>query len=625
MDGQESAKQTKPRSGKQTITKRKRESADRRTLFAAIDFETNALDGDVVFGSLQFELEAMGQRSPIYRVYSAAGMLDLMIEHNAPRMRWFAHNLEYDLLFLLREAEQRVVCGEVKSVKLFERGLNCFYRAEIELPDGEKINFYDSMALFGFSLKVFLKNFSSVGEKLTLDFESETFDIDNPAHIDYALQDTRGLLDAMCNFDKAIYDIFGVHCKGTISSTALAAWEVTLNDDDCFVKPGDAQAEFFREGYFGGLVFLTSTEAKTDYVSGDVNSMYPYVMRKFGVPAGVPIGSKQIKPGIPGMYRAVFTVPDSLPFGCIGYRDNKGICWPRGEFESVAFDFEIERAKRWGCQVKILEGCIFPDGYVFPFEKFVDLCELKRAEYKGQPFEIVVKLIQNSVYGKYGTRTDGREVYMAEEIPDGDGWQPYLDCHQGGLPIQSIYQRETERETYYMLPHWAAHITARARAELLDAYEAAEGQAVYGDTDSIKVPRETFEAMATAGKIRTGKAYGDLKLDAEYQEFRAIAPKVYVYREHDKISGKGKGIPEKHRTAEFWGAVFQGERPTVEYTSLGKLHSTLKKGGERKLSTCTRTSTDLENSIAWWADGTTVKAVTIKNKVRLKSENHHKP
>ena len=617
MDEQQTAKKAKP--GKRTITKRPRENAERTHLYGGFDFETTGLDGEVVFGTLQCELSAGGDRTEVYSVWGVDAMFDRLVELNKARMRWFAHNMQYDAYFLLHECQRRIDTGEVLKVDLFERGMGNFYKISITLAEGPKLEIYDSMALFGFSLDKFLKSFSTVGEKHKLDFEKESFDVNNPEHVAYAEQDTRGLLDAMVNFDRAFYELYGVHLKGTISATALAAWEVTLKEDDRFKKLSDPQSDFARKAYFGGLVFITSGETHTDIVSLDVNSMYPHCMRMFGVPVGVPGFSKSFVTGKPGIYHAIFTAPANLDFGCVGFRDKKGIAWPRGTFESHAFDFEITRAQRWGYIVDIKSGLIF-DSVEYPFNDFVDNCEKNRAEHKGTPFEIVVKLAQNSVYGKFGTKTEGGECALfndSDEIPD--GWYPYIDEKTGGSVFPGLMKRDTERDTYYMLPHWAGYITAKARSELLDIVEAAGGAAIYGDTDSVKMPRAVYEDLQKRGLISVGAGYGQLKVDEEYQHFRAIAPKVYAYVSRGTFAGKGKGIPEKKRTADFWQAVYNGETPTVEFKTLQSLNSALKSGGKRQLKDAHRTSTDLVNSESWYSEPTgRIRAVIIKKGKREK-------
>jgi DNA polymerase type B, organellar and viral len=629
----ENISKTKAGFKKNFISKRKKEDTQRVYRFGAFDFETTSLDGDVCFGTAQYEKEIDGQRSEIFMCYSAAEMLDYLFENTSGKMRWYAHNLEYDLLFLLQEANKRLDWGELDKVELCERGMGSFYRAVFYRGE-DKIELYDSMALFSFKLEYFTEQFSKVGKKLKLDFEKESFDINNPAHIEYAIQDTRALLDSMINFDAAIYQIFGVHAKGTISSTALAAWEVTLDSEARYYQLTKPQNDFCREAYFGGLVFLTDTNTHADCVSVDINSSYPDKMRRFGVPVGRPEYTLTIVWNRPGLYRCKFTAPDGLKFGCIGYRDKLGICWPRGEFESVAFEFEIKRALSWGYKVEMIEGIIF-ERYDYPFNDFVDLCERQRAKYKGTAFEIVVKLGQNSVYGKFGTGEVGKEICMFSELElenlDLAEWRPYIDDRSGSYPIDNCFERETEREAYYILPHWAAHITARAREQLFQMYEATGFTAIYGDTDSVKMTRDTYNKLVSDNKINVGKSYGEWKLDAEYFEFKAIAPKVYTYYERETIwpslfksqivknfDGKGKGIPEKNRTKVFWESVFYGATPTVEFNSLGGLSAALKKGGDRKLKPTHRASTNLKNSAGWFENDGEVKAVKIIDKKRIK-------
>ena len=90
----------------------------------AFDFETNGLGGEVVFGTLQYEIAPRGNRSDIIDTYHADGMFDLLKACNSKNMRWFAHNLEYDAWDIIRAAKQRQKTGEVLNIIPCLRGLS---------------------------------------------------------------------------------------------------------------------------------------------------------------------------------------------------------------------------------------------------------------------------------------------------------------------------------------------------------------------------------------------------------------------------------------------------------------------------------------------------------------------
>ena len=598
------------------------EKPERNFSMGAFDFETNALDGDVVFGTFQFELDGPGSmRSKIQDVFTPEDMLDGLLRANEPGMRWYAHNLEYDLLYLLVAARELQLSGEIYDIQLFERGLGQFFKCIIHYGDGQTLELYDSMALFGFSLEIFAQNFSKIGQKLKIEWETETFDINNPHHIDYARQDTAILLDSMINLDSAIYDIFGVHVRGTFSSTSLRAYQNFMPENNVYFRLTETQETFCRAGYYGGICFMTDTNEKTNVESNDINSMYPHCMRNYGVPAGRPYASKKLAPGKIGLYKIRANAPDPLKFGCLGYRDKHGICWPRGEFETTAFSFEIERALKWGYKIEILDGLVWPR-VDFIFDEFVTVCESKRAEYKNSAFEIVVKLIQNSLYGKFGTKIDGVEVtiFPPDVEIDHTKWRPYVNPDSGVPIIENCYEQDTERDANYMQPHWAAYITARARGVLLDAFELAPDKIYYGDTDSIKIDSATADYLRESGALINGGRYGDFKIDGFYKKFRAIAPKVYVYEDakNGALKGAAKGIPAKNQNSAFWQNLFIGDQIRVSYNSLGNLKRSIK-NGKRELNNCTRAVTDLQKSVSWWADDNGhVKSVKIENNRRVK-------
>lgn len=595
---------------------------ERRWLMGAFDFETRGLDGEVLFGTLQSELVANGERTEIMDTYSADGMLDLLWENNKKKMRWYAHNMEFDAWFLIDAARHRLNRGELDKIVPCLRGMNKVYKVTFYRGD-EKLEIYDSMALADMSLEKFAKAFSTLGNKhKTIDFEAgEIFDAANPDHVEYARQDTRVLLDSIINFNSAIYSHYGVNIKGTISSTALSAWEVTMPRGHIHFRLSPNLENFCRDAYKGGLVFLTDNKEHEDVVSLDVNSMYPHCMRKFGVPFRSPSRVETFDFSKPGVYRCKFIAPESLHMGCIGYKDVKGICWPRGEFESTAFGFEIERALAWGYQVELLVGFEWNE-LAYPFNDFVTLCETKRAEFSGQPVEMIFKLMQNSLYGKFGTKPEGEELCIfPDDAEIESGWRPFINDHANEFSanLEGVWVKTTERDAYYMMPHWAGWITANARGILFDVIEAGGGEVIYGDTDSAKMPRRVAERLIGEGKVSVGKDYGAMKVDEVYQILRPIAPKVYAYIDgHGSLGGKGKGIPKKHRTSEYWHSVMAGEKPSVTYYSLDGLKPSMKKG-DRRLNTRTRASSDLANSASWFAqsDGT-VKAIRIVGGQRIK-------
>lgn len=586
----------------------------RKWLMGALDIETSALDGDFLYGTAQHEITAIGERSAVAGYDTCEKLLNHLFDYNAKRMRWYAHNAEFDLKFLIDEGKKWLADGRLKSIIPYCRGINKFYKVDF-ISDEQIVSVYDSFALFGYSLRVFAESFSSIGSKLDLDFNNETFNILNPKHIEYALNDTSILLDSMVNFNESVFSIFGVNVKGTISSTSLAAFERLIPEGHIYFRLGKAVEEMAREAYSGGIVFLTDTLHHENVVSLDINSTYPYHMREFGIPCGTPYLTETLVKNRIGIYRVEVTVPENLSFGMLGYRDSKGVCWARGSFETSVFSNEIEKAIELGYEIKILFGLVFP--FVeYPFKDFVDICETQRKKFKKQPFEIVIKLIQNSLYGKFATKTTGEEYIINLEQPEGYSQAFEMET---GQAIADLYVKQTERNAHYMLPHWAGYITANSRLTLINAVIASGFTVIYGDTDSIKLEIDNAKKLIDSGLIDVGADnYGQFKIDAFYTSFKSHAPKVYTYvDEHGHYGGALKGIPKHKITQEFLTEVNNGFLPTVHYESLESFYKYLKTGN-RKVKKQFRRVTDINNSPNWFVNNNSVKSCKILKGVKMK-------
>jgi hypothetical protein len=445
------------------------------------------------------------------------------------------------------------------------------------------------MAFWPGRLSDLLKHYAPDLPKLSID-NIARFDPHNPAHRAYAERDAIGLAVAMRNLDAMVREQYGVGIRGTTASTALAAWEAQI-DRKYYIN--ETNEKFIREAYFGGLVFLTNVRTNYDLETYDINSSYPDKMRRFDVPYGRSFHTTEYQPNRLGIYRVVLNANNvSLP--CIPKRfDNGRIVWPVGQFETVTTNVEIEFALQHGYEIiDILDGLVFEES-LNPFAPFIDRCETIRKSFKGKPQETLAKLIQNSLYGKFGTRRERVVMFVPKEDADIVGAEPWDD--------DQFWWIKTEEQDMRCMPAWAVFITAYARLHLLEsAYAVGVKNVVYGDTDSLTIKAGTSKPLSI------GTKYGQFKLEKTWQEFRAIAPKVYVGIITNKdgssiLKGAAKGLPEKALTQEHWKNMLQGEQITVSYDTLSSLKVNMKTPtiGTKRVA---RRSSDLDNSLGWYND-----------------------
>jgi len=527
--------------------KRQKKNGPNRTFFiGAFDTETNGLDGELLLCSYAHESspEAVLCNSPI-------DFLTDIFSRDKKIMRktvWFSHNAEYDWRYLINHLKTFAdrydfVPVERTHGKFFQ--LSVYTKRDVNGKRELITTFRDSYAIYNQSLKAFTTAFCKRYVKQDIGLAYRTFDPNRAADREYAKFDVLGLIEAIDAYDRILHIHFGVHLKGTFSSTAYQACLRFLPDGEWHVRQSPEVEDFFRQCYFGGAVRINTSPGFTHHNVKvyDINSSYPANMRK-GVPKGNPLWTSHYRPEFPGFYHFDINAPANLSHPILPRRTkNGGIDFRNdGRLTNVyASSIEIERALKQGyTDLHVNFGYFFPEGLTDCFSELVDTCERLRAEYKGTPTEIVVKYIQNSVYGKFGTKKEGREIIidftdicpagctpLHETMPDGSlQLMPYL------------FVKESERDAEYMMPHYAAWITANARLLLDDGIEAVgRDKVLYCDTDSIHI-------LPDANQPEIGKRYGQFKLEKTFETVRYHAPKCYTWEHEGEIEAVYKGLPE---------------------------------------------------------------------------------
>ncbi len=570
------------------MKRRLNERASRNFYIGAIDTETNGLDGELICVTYHHELWAKPRITTNMSSFIDAMINGLELEpKTAKKTIWFSHNGMYDWRYML---PYFMTSCDVE-LKAFERAPGKIFQLKAFRDGAEIFSFRDSLAIFPQSLSKFTAMFSDVKKQDIGLGEGVVFDIKNSEHVEYALNDAIGLTKAVMGFDDTVYKTYGVHIRGTVPSTSYQACLRSL-------EPGfhnrvcDEAERFFREGYYGGMVKLNCFASRPycDVDVYDISSSYPAQMRK-GVPKGKPAFTHKFMKDKPGFYRCVVTAPKGT-FTYIPHRSQRGeISFPTGTFETVITSIEIEHAKLFGYRFKILEGYYFPEGINLCFNAFVDKCEKLRTAHKGTALEMVAKLMQNSLYGKFATRKEGREVSIVfSDLPQ-QGKTSVIDPDTG-LIIPFLFYEETERDSEYMLPHYAAWITANARLALAGfCLRTGVDLVLYTDTDSAHL-----QCGAKPPSDLIGADYGLFKHEKVLEEIKYHAPKCYTYIEKGKPGLKAvyKGIPEKVLKSNdvLKQRLHNGERIEVEYHSSNNVDAFLKTGSRYVIRKRSSTSPD---------------------------------
>lgn len=541
-------------------------------IICAGDVETDGLGGKLL--SIQW-----GMFSSV-TVKTGDGMVDRFFEAflNAPwPCVWYFHFGQYDWRYFLEYIE-----GQNLDVQMRMRTETDIYEIRCKRKGTKEWSVMrDSYALWSHPLEKLAESFCPEIPKLKIDIEH--FDPENPEHIKYAKRDVEILLLGLPRLFDMLSEHFDVQPSATAAGTAMKAWQKTLKKEQVYDSQDLNEAELFiRQGYYGGLVFLTSTKSFENCKTFDINSSYPAAMTEFGVPCGRPIYTDDFDLQNIGFYKVRVKTPENLVVPILPSRNVRGAMqWRAGEFETVCTTQELIFAVEHGYTIEdVYEGYIF-ERIEYPFNDFIDQCKIIRKAFPKDkngvdpPENLVAKLMQNSLYGKFGARRerthlihhDDKEIEKFSELKPLDEtglWYVTKEC--------DIEMR--------CLPQWAAYITANARLRLLRAvYALGPENCLYGDTDSITVNTNAGNIRELQHKIPIGPEYGQFKLEKEWRAFRAIAPKVYSgILLNGEYKGAAKGLPRKNLTEKHWQDILETGESSAEVMSVASLRVTMRQG-----------------------------------------------
>lgn len=497
---------------------------------------------------------------------------------------------------------------------------------DIRHPDHEGVlRIRDFSYMVKGSLKRLSSDFDVEHGKLSgeIDFDNETFSLDNPRHKKYLAYDVLSTWEVVHNFLEAYESVFKFPAKLKLTTPALGryTWMRFLKKGEIYFRTPDRISEFVKHTMAGGMVRPNLQEPNSVFppeqdwmlASYDDNSHYPAMM-KLGVPGGKPFIVRKYYEGKPGFYHIIADVPQDTPITILHKRVKGGLSYPVGHFETYATSVEIDEAIALGHKVKVIEGLVYPK-IVYPFTDFVAECEKGRLKYKGTAMEKVIKLIQNSVYGGFALRAEGEEICYSEGMPEGDGWHRYVAAD--GEIMELVWFRDKEVRTAYQKMEWASWITAQGRVSLVNIGlpYAKEGRLMYTDTDSVKIIIKKGEEPLFETHPHE---YGKFKLEYMVSSDDAIfaGPKVYALRNLKGPDGKyildkdGNNISEvKSKGMNLKGLTYRdmyehihGTDFKQEQQDTASLRLVMLRSKENQLHYITRTMTKAENVRGWEFD-----------------------
>ena len=317
-----------------------------------------------------------------------------------------------------------------------------------------------------------------------------------------------------------------------------------------------------KDAYVGGRVQVIGEPMKVypNTISLDRNSMYPAEMVNHVFPDIM--GATYCKPFMSN-FRKLLRDPDICMWANLtleGGKDSPAFlptndengrrCWTETTFTGWLCEPEIKHALDLGYQVKEIKELHYSKA-IRPFKEFVEFFYNLRVEMRknNDPSQIWIKLLLNSLYGKFGQKNVTQRIDNDEEIEkiieEGKLDQYHFDYYdgvRGALPFLVSIDKEwrKSKNTWF---GFASFTTSYARVSLNKAILAAGDGAYYCDTDSIFFNADKLPDVLE--EIELGNKLG--QWDYEIEEptnFIGYEPKAYVFitDEKKKIKIRHKGV-----------------------------------------------------------------------------------
>lgn len=337
-----------------------------------------------------------------------------------------------------------------------------------------------------------------------------------------------------------------IELAGTVASSgwATAKKRCGLSDADWDL----ADYTLARDSYYGGRVEVGRTKAARVW-RYDRTQAYPAALCQ-PLPCGVSknLGAADARRAWnkekPGVYTATVDVPDCMA-PVLPLRLQNRIVYPWGRLSGTWTREELQHAEECGATVDKVTAAIVWSEEKPLLKPHVEHCFELREKAERKPLKTWLKFLANSLTGAFAQSPE-QDVVVLGDYADNPAYEPVGK-------YDWIWRRTVFRISARAHVHWAATLTANARVELHRQIDHAGSDWAYSDTDSCYAVRKLSR--------RVGSGLGMWKFEGEGRDFKALAPKVYSYRDGDELHARAKGIPDAGRS---WQAIEAGDEIALD-------------------------------------------------------------
>lgn len=448
----------------------------------------------------------------------------------------YFHNLKFDGSFILDYCMKQGL-RYIPKLKDAKSGVGClisdmgaWYSIDVKYSDRKCIHFKDSLKLLPFTVKKIAEDFDLPIMKEHINYEDYSITDEKIEYIDHDVRIVAMALNIIRNE--------GLE-KMTTASSAFSNYKKTLSKqffEINFPKIENTQLlRDWRDAYRGGRSQVNPLykDKKLKNVNRyDINSMYPYIMRKMPLPYGQPhyyVGRDMYAFELIKVRIGFVLKDDHLPsllkkdylFGEDSYyiqtEDIEEMWLSSIDLKLVERNYDVYH-------LEILETYGFATSTML-FNEYIDYWYGKKQVDKGAQ-RVVDKLMLNSLYGKFGTNID-----KAHKIPSID--------ENNSVRLENS---EFEEGKQYYLP-MAIAIVSWAHWLIDNAIqETGIDNFIYCDTDSV----HTLGTLPA--DMVDNKELGKFKLEAVEEECRYVRQKTYITKEKGEWNITCCGMPDKCKT-----------------------------------------------------------------------------
>lgn len=490
-------------------------------------------------------------------------------------------------------------------------GMNCLYAILEDPPLFMSYQWYGCKIIIVDTFNYWKCSVADMGKalnipKLEIDLKKATFKAKEKycqRDVEIIAKQVINLLDFLTDNDLGTFGI-------SAPTIAMNTFKKRFMKHEIFIHDRVKVLQLERDCYYGGLVnnfYIGKSRGELLYYV-DVNSLYPSVMVN-SYPTKLLGSYKDIQPKNVDIYDPqigycadceIQTMLETYPM-----RYQKRLCEVRGKFRTKICGPEFLKA----LQNKHVKHIYHLSMYTLEpiFKDYVEHLWLLRQRFrepKGNPQEQLIKLLLNSLYGKFGMKgfdwkdfnyTNMENYYDLMSVPFPDEYKkgitdPIMDNHimlwypiNLNTPVKLRYLSGKLQMQFPTGEHTesfcgiAAFVTSYARERLRQLIKiAGKQQTYYCDTDSLFVSTLGHQRLAQAKELDQHQL-GKLKIESVSSTWGFFGPKDYYFGNKHVLKGIKKnakqvspGVFEQLQFEGLKSVLNRGAKPYIEIRTIIK-------------------------------------------------------